>query len=75
MLTISCEKEESRKKKKEKKFTRREYSYTSFSRSFTVTDEINKEKIEAKYEEDGDMDCTTPLGKSKKITAKQIAVK
>jgi HSP20 family protein len=50
MLTISSEKEEN-KEEKDKKFTRREYSYSSFSRSFTLPDEVNKEKIEAKYED------------------------
>ena len=49
-LTISSEKEES-KEDKDKKFTRREYSYSSFRRSFTLPDEINKEKIDAKYED------------------------
>src|SRR6478609_9552343 len=44
MLTISCEKEEN-KEEKDKRFTRREYSYSSFSRSFTLPDEVNKEKI------------------------------
>ena len=42
MLTISCEKEET-KEEKDKKFNRREYSYSSFSRSFTLPDEVNKE--------------------------------
>ena len=49
MLTISSEKEES-KEEKGKKFTRKEYNYSSFSRSFTLPDEINKDKIEASYE-------------------------
>jgi HSP20 family protein len=50
MLTISSEKEET-KEEKEKKFTRKEYNYSSFSRSFTLPDEVNKEKIDAKYED------------------------
>lgn len=50
MLTISCEKEE-KKEEKELKFTRKEYNFTSFERSFTLPDEVNKEKIEARYEE------------------------
>jgi HSP20 family protein len=74
MLTISSEKEES-KEEKEKSFTRKEYSYSSFSRSFTLPEEVNKEKIEAKYE-DGVLKLTLPRKEeAKKITAKKIAVK
>jgi HSP20 family protein len=74
MLTISCEKEES-KEEKDKKFTRKEYNYSSFSRSFTLPDEINREKIEAKYE-DGVLNISLPRKEeAKKLTAKHIAVK
>ncbi len=74
MLTISSEKEES-KEEKEKRFTRKEYSYSSFSRSFTLPEEINKEKIEAKYE-DGVLKISLPRKEeAKKPSAKQIAVK
>lgn len=74
MLTISSEKEES-KEEKEKTFTRKEYNYSSFSRSFTLPDEVNKEKIEAKYEE-GVLRLTLPRKEeAKKSTAKKIAVK
>ena len=74
MLTISSEKEES-KEEKDKKFTRKEYSYSSFSRSFTLPEEINKEKIEAKYE-DGVLKLSLPRKEeAKKLSAKHIAVK
>ncbi len=74
MLTISSEKEEN-KEEKEKRFTRREYSYSSFSRSFTLPEEINKEKIEAKYE-DGVLKISLPRKEeAKKPAAKQITVK
>ncbi len=74
MLTISSEKEES-KEEKEKKFTRKEYSYASFSRSFTLPEEVNKEKIEAKYE-DGVLHITLPRRvEAPKPSAKHIAVK
>jgi HSP20 family protein len=74
MLTISSEKEES-SEEKEKKFTRKEYSYSSFSRSFTLPDEINLEKIEAKYE-DGVLKLVLPRREEAKITTlKQITVK
>lgn len=74
MLTISSEKEES-KEEKDKKFNRKEYSYSSFSRSFTLPEEINKEKIEAKYE-DGVLKISLPRKEeAKKPAAKSIAVK
>lgn len=74
MLTISSENEEN-KEEKDKRFTRREYSYSSFSRSFTLPDEVNKEKIEAKYE-DGVLKLTLPRKEeAKKPAAKHIAVK
>jgi len=74
MLTISCEKEEN-KEEKEKKFTRREYNYTSFSRSFTLPEEINREKIDASYT-DGVLHIVLPRREdNKKVSAKHIAVK
>jgi HSP20 family protein len=74
MLTISSEKEES-KEEKEKSFTRKEYNYSSFSRSFTLPEEINKEKIEARYE-DGVLKIALPRKEdTKKAVAKNIAVK
>ena len=73
MLTISSEKEEN-KEEKDKKFTRKEYNYTSFSRSFTLPDEIAKDKIIAKYE-DGVLKLTLPRKEeAKKLTAKHIPV-
>ena len=74
MLTISCEKEEN-KDEKEKKFTRREYSYYSFSRSFTLPEEVNREKIEALYE-DGILKLVLPRKEeARRNAAKKIAVK
>ena len=74
MLTISCEKEE-KKEEKEARYTRKEYSYSAFSRSFTLPEEINKEKIEAKYE-DGILKILMPRKEgAKKFSAKHIAVK
>lgn len=74
MLTISSEKEVS-KEEKESKYTRKEYSYSSFSRSFTIPDEVSQEKIEAKYE-DGILNLILPRKEeAKKFMAKNIAVK
>ena len=75
MLTISSEKEES-KDEKEGDYTRKEYSYSSFSRSFTLPEEVNQDKIEASYE-DGVLKVTLPKKEEAKKAAlsKQIAVR
>lgn len=75
MLTISSEKEVS-KEEKDEKYNRKEYSYSSFSRSFTLPEEVNREKIEAKYE-DGLLKLVIPKkDEVKKLAAsKHIAVK
>lgn len=49
LLTISAEKEKKSEESKEK-FTRKEFSYTSFQRSFTLPETAESEKIEARYE-------------------------
>lgn len=49
-LNISSEKETS-EEEKEKNYTRKEYSYASFNRTFRLPENVNPEKIEAKYKE------------------------
>jgi len=50
-LTISSEKQQEKEEKEGEKVTRREFSYESFQRSFTVPEEVvNADKISAKYE-------------------------
>ena len=74
ILTVSSQQEEN-KEENEKTYTRKEYSYSSFSRSFTLPDEISKEKIDAKYE-DGVLKISLPRKEEAiKNTAKTIAVK
>src|SRR5438094_234434 len=68
MLTISCEKEENREEK-DGRHTRREYNYSSFSRSFTLPEDVNKDRIAAAYE-DGVLKLTLP----KKEEAKKAAL-
>jgi len=64
LLTISAEKEDS-SEEKEKKFTRKEYSYSSFSRCFTLPDEVQQEKIDAKYS-DGVLTIILPKNENRK---------
>lgn len=49
MLTISAEHEKEVKEDKEGRFNRREYNYTSWTRSFTLPENCNFNKIEAEY--------------------------
>jgi len=75
MLTISSEKEEENEEKGEK-YTRQEYSYSSFERSFTLPDEVNKDQIDAHYQ-DGVLELVLPKKEEAKKMAisKKIAVK
>ncbi|WDF79907.1 Hsp20/alpha crystallin family protein [Mucilaginibacter sp. AW1-7] len=73
VLTISSEKEES-KEEKDEKYTRKEYNYSSFSRSFTLPEGTDKEKVAAKYE-NGILKITVPHNHAvKSPSAKHIAV-
>ena len=67
LLTISVEKEES-KEEKDDQFTRREFSYRSFKRSFWLPEEVSAEKIAARYE-GGVLIVELPKAK---ITAKPV---
>lgn len=64
-LIISSEKEDE-KEDKDENYTRREFSYTSFQRSFDLPDEVKAEEIEAEYN-DGVLSIKVP----KKEEAKQ----
>jgi HSP20 family protein len=48
VLTISAEKKEE-KKEENSRFTRKEFNYTTFSRSFTLPQSVSTETINAKY--------------------------
>lgn len=50
VLTISSEKEIKNEEKEGEKFTRQEFSYQSFSRSFNLPEIVESDKIKAKYE-------------------------
>jgi len=67
VLTISSEKSEEREGSGNEKYTRREFSYQSFQRSFTLPKEVvDEEKIKAHYK-DGVLHLLIP----KRETAKQ----
>lgn len=69
LLTLSATKESS-DEKKENNYTRKEFSYASFRRSFRVPDSVHSDKIEAAYT-DGILHVTLP----KKPEAKPQPVK
>lgn len=75
LLTISSEKEE-QKEEEDERYTRKEYNYSSFERSFTLPDEVNQDKIDARYQ-DGVLKLSLPKKEEAKRMAisKQIAVK
>jgi len=49
VLTISAENKVEKEEVK-KNFTRKEFSYNSFNRSFTLPENVNEDKIDANYE-------------------------
>jgi HSP20 family protein len=69
VLTISSEKKEE-KEQKEKDYTRQEFSYSSFSRSFTLPENVNEDDMKANYE-DGLLKLTV----AKKVIAQPKAKK
>lgn len=73
VLSISAEKEEE-KKEEDKNFRRREFSYNSFCRSFTLPDNLVTGNIDAKYE-NGVLRLTLPKKEATILNpAKQIKV-
>ncbi len=50
VLTVSSDKKVESETKDDQQFTRREFSYQSFSRTFTLPHTADSEKISAKYE-------------------------
>ena len=67
LITISTEKEEKREEVEES-YTRKEYSYSTFTRSFTLPDNIDSNKIDASYV-NGELTLLLP----KKEEAKKLA--
>lgn len=60
-LTISSEKkeEEENEEKENKNYRRREFSYSSFSRTFSLPDNVDENNINAKYD-NGVLEVTIP---------------
>ncbi len=74
LLTISSEKQIENETKEGQQFSLREFSYQSFSRSFTLPNSADSEKIRAKYE-DGILRIIIPKKEeAKPKPARQIAI-
>ncbi len=75
MLTISAEKEKEEKEEKNGRFNRREYNYTSWSRSFTLPENVKPDQIDAKYE-NGELKIKVPKTEVRETkTTKSISIK
>ena len=76
VLTISCEKEIVNEENAEDgKYSRREFNYQSFQRSFTLPNTIESDKIQANYK-DGILMLSIPKKEeAKRRGARQIEIK
>ncbi len=74
MLTISAEKTKEEKDERNGRYNRREYNYSSWSRSFTLPDNTEGSKVDAKYE-NGELKISIPkTGEKEKKNVKSISV-
>jgi HSP20 family protein len=73
ILTVSAEKK-SESVEEGKKFSKREYSYNSFTRSFTLPESADHSKIEADYT-DGILKLIIAKKEEAKFQSREIAVK
>ncbi len=71
-LTISAETKDE-KKEKEDSYTRREFVYSSFSRSFTLPKSVDIEKIKADYK-NGVLNIVLPKKEEEAKLTKQIKI-
>lgn len=76
LLTISSEKKSENEHKEGERYTKREFSYQSFQRSFTLPkDVVDVDKIQARYE-DGMLRLSIPKKEeAKPRPPKQIAIR
>ncbi|MEB0261377.1 MULTISPECIES: Hsp20/alpha crystallin family protein [unclassified Mucilaginibacter] len=73
ILTVSAEKK-TEANAEAKKYSKREYSYNSFERSFTLPDSVDHSKIEADYA-DGILKLTVAKREEAKFQTREIAIK
>ncbi|MBB5645087.1 Hsp20/alpha crystallin family protein [Pedobacter cryoconitis] len=73
VLNISVEKRKE-EKQEERNFSKREYSYSSFVRSFTLPESANENGIQATYN-DGILTIDIPKREEAKTISRQIEIK
>ncbi len=73
VLSVSAEKK-SENVEEGKKFSKREYNYTSFTRSFNLPESVDHSKIDAEYI-DGILKLSVAKREEAKIQTREIAVK
>ena len=73
ILSVSAEKK-AENNSETKKYSKREYSYNSFARSFTLPETVDYSKIEADYT-DGILKLTVAKREDAKYQSREIAVK
>ncbi len=73
VLTVSAEKK-AEEVNETKKYSKREYSYNSFTRSFTLPQSADQNKIEADYT-DGILKLTIAKKEEAKIVTREITIK
>ncbi len=69
ILTVSSENKKELEEKDEN-FTRKEFSYSAFTRSLSLPDDINKENVDASYQ-DGILKIELPRLHAKKVDNKK----
>ena len=72
MLTISSQREEDKTEEREN-YKRREYNYSSFSRSFNLPENVKSEEIKAHYE-DGILSLTIPKKQEQEKPKQKIKI-
>ena len=73
VLSVSAQKKEENVEEG-KKFSKREYNYSSFTRSFTLPETVDHSKIDAEYV-DGILKLNVAKREEAKIQTREIAVK
>lgn len=71
ILTISAESKQENNGSEDSKWTRKEFGYTSFARSFTLPEAVRADAIAAKYE-NGILSVTVPKAEEAKPKTIQI---
>jgi len=73
MLTISTEKRTETEEKKKREYTRREYGYSGFTRSFHLPDNVKDDSIHAHFE-DGVLEIKLPKSQTQVKASKEVPI-